>query len=138
MSGNSDSKIVIVKNSAELTGYKLPVCARDIGIYVGLLLGAILYSLVRDLDDKTPFHPIFLLLAIVPLGLDGTIQLLSETGALPFLYESTNLIRLATGLLAGGVASFFIIPMLVGMFSQCESNPKTNESKSVAIKEKQA
>ncbi len=99
------------------TGYKIPVCARDVGLYLGMLIGALTYPLSRDIKETKMFNPIFLFLAIAPLALDGTVQLVSEMSFLPFVYESTNTIRLATGLLAGIAASYYAIPLLVGMFS---------------------
>jgi uncharacterized membrane protein len=36
----------------------------------------------------------------------------------PFIYESTNTIRLLTGLLAGAVSAFYAIPVLMNMFVQ--------------------
>ncbi len=99
-------------------GYKMPVCARDIGIYGGMLLVAMLYPLVRRIDDIDVPPVLYLIIAIAPLAIDGTIQLVSDLGWLPFVYESTNLIRLATGLLAGGAASYYAIPLLMNMFGE--------------------
>lgn len=100
------------------TGYKIPVCSRDIGLYLALFLGGLVYILVRRLDDKTVYPGIFLVIAMIPIGLDGGIQLLSEIGILPFIYESTNLIRLITGAIAGFVAAFYAIPMIINIFSK--------------------
>jgi len=99
-------------------GYKMPVCARDIGIYGGMLLVAILYPFVRRIDDIDVPPVLYLIIAIAPLAIDGSIQLISDLGWLPFVYESTNLIRLATGLLAGGAASYYAIPLLMNMFGE--------------------
>ncbi|VVC04107.1 Uncharacterised protein [Candidatus Bilamarchaeum dharawalense] len=97
-------------------GYKIPICARDLGIYTAMLLAALVYPFVRKIDDTHVYPAIFLIIAIVPLGLDGTVQLLSELGILPFIYESTNMTRLLTGLLAGFAATFYAIPILMNMF----------------------
>ena len=98
-------------------GYKFPVCSRDIGLYLFMLIGALTYPFVFRLDEKEILPPILLILAIVPLALDGTIQLLSDIGIVPFAYESTNFTRLWTGAIAGFVASFFVIPVLNKMFN---------------------
>ena len=101
-----------------VTGYKMPVCSRDIGLYGAMLLGGIAYPLSRDLRDRRVWPAIWLVLAVVPLALDGGVQLVSELGLLPFVYESTNMIRLLTGAIAGFVAAFYAIPILVNLFSK--------------------
>jgi uncharacterized membrane protein len=109
-------RTTIEVNDGTIIGYKIPICARDVGIYSALLIGGLVYPLVRKLNDRYVYPAIYLILAIVPLGLDGTVQLLSEIGILPFLYESTNTIRLVTGLIAGFVSAFYAIPILMNMF----------------------
>ncbi len=99
-----------------IIGYKMPVCSRDVGIYGAMLLAALIYPLFRDINEKKVWPAIWLILAIVPLALDGTIQLISEFGFLPFVYESTNAMRLFTGFLAGFAASIYAIPILMNMF----------------------
>ncbi len=99
----------------DITGYKMPVCSRDVGLYLAMLIGGVVYPLVFGLENRKVFPAIFLVVAIVPLGLDGTIQLLSELGMLPFVYESTNMIRLATGAIAGFAAAFYAIPILMNL-----------------------
>jgi uncharacterized membrane protein len=113
-----------------VTGYKMPVCARDVGIYGALLFGGLLYPLVRDIREKSVWPAIFLILSMVPIGLDGGIQLVSELGFLPFLYESTNAMRLATGAISGFAAAFYAIPILVNMFGG-GSMPKAPAKKDV-------
>jgi uncharacterized membrane protein len=105
-------------------GYKLPVCARDVGIYGAMLFGALAYPLVRKLEERRVYPAIYLVLAIVPLALDGSVQLASDMGLLPFAYESTNAIRLLTGAIAGFAASFYAIPILINMFSEERKAPE--------------
>lgn len=99
------------------TGYKMPVCSRDIGLYGAMLLGGVIYPFARRIEDRHVFPSIWLVLAIVPLGLDGGMQLVSELGLLPFIYESTNSMRLLTGAIAGFAAAFYAIPILVNLVS---------------------
>ena len=95
-------------------GLKMPVCSRDIGLYAAMLIGGLLYPLARKLDDKVP-PAIFLILALVPIRLDGGVQIVSEIGILPFVYESTNAVRLATGAIAGLAAAFYAVPILTNL-----------------------
>lgn len=97
-------------------GYKMPVCARDFGLYGAILLTALIYPLFRKIEDARVMPVLWLILAIVPLALDGGVQMLSDLGWVPFAYESTNLIRVLTGVIAGGAASVYAIPLLMNMF----------------------
>ncbi|MBI5046791.1 DUF2085 domain-containing protein [Candidatus Micrarchaeota archaeon] len=121
-------------NQLTITGYKFPVCARDVGIYGALLLGGLVYPFVRKLENRTIYPSIWLILAIVPLGLDGTTQLVSELGLLPFVYESTNMMRLLTGAIAGFAAAFYVIPILVNIFYN--ERDIANETKSAKKNER--
>lgn len=72
-----------------LNDNQLPICARDLGILGGLILGLAAYMFVRR-----PVRWAVLLLLLVPMALDGGAQALTS-------YESSNLIRAMTGCLAG-------------------------------------
>jgi uncharacterized membrane protein len=99
-----------------ITGYKMPVCSRDIGLYAAMLLAGAAYPFVRRLDDTEVMPAIYLIVALIPLGIDGGVQLVSELGILPFVYESTNAMRVLTGGIAGLAAAFYAIPILVNLF----------------------
>ena len=88
-------------------GYKFPVCSRDIGIYFSMLLGAIVFGIINRKNLNTTKIPpiIFLILAMVPIGIDGLGQLIG-------LWESSNFIRLLTGFIIGIVSPFYAIPIL--------------------------
>ena len=75
--------------SYEYNENQMPFCARDIGIFVGLALGFI-FALGRKVELTLPL----VILSLVPIGLDGTIQLFTD-------YESTNIKRIVTGIIAG-------------------------------------
>ncbi len=68
---------------------QMPFCARDVGIFAGLAIG-FTYALGRRIELTLPL----ILLSLVPIGIDGTVQLLTD-------YESTNTKRVITGLIAG-------------------------------------
>jgi uncharacterized membrane protein len=111
-------EISTMKNG--LLGYKFPICARDIGLYGFLLVGAIIYALLFRLDEKGMYPPILLILAIVPISIDGGMQFLSSMGVyvLGVEYESTNLIRFLTGAIAGFAVPFYLFPILNRMFGE--------------------
>ncbi len=79
----------IASRSFYLNGNEMPFCSRDVGVFVGLVAGMVLAIVAR------PKPRILLpLLGLLPMAIDGGLQLVSA-------YESSNLLRLATGLLAG-------------------------------------
>jgi uncharacterized membrane protein len=75
--------------SYEYNDNQMPFCARDVGIFAGLTFGFI-FGLGRRIELILPM----IILALTPIGLDGTIQLFTD-------YESTNIRRVITGLTAG-------------------------------------
>ena len=114
----SDDRELISAEQDGNIGYKFPVCSRDVGLYLFFFFGALIYPLVRKIDDRKLPPAIYLIIAIVPLALDGSVQFVTDLGILPFIYESTNTIRFFTGALAGFAASFYIIPLLMNLFSK--------------------
>jgi len=52
----------------------------------------------------------------------------SEFGFLPFVYESTNAMRLFTGFLAGFAASLYAIPILMNMFGTDDGETKKGKT----------
>ena len=75
-----------------LFGEPMPVCARCTGVYLGMLGGIALFWLIPMLRERVMRG--FAFAAVVPLALDGVTQLAG-------LRESTNSLRVATGLIAG-------------------------------------
>ena len=85
--------------------YKFPVCTRDLSFYFFLLIGVAAYTLFGSTDSKKVPDVIWLILAAVPMAIDGTTQLLG-------LRESTNLLRFLTGSLLGFVCAYYLIPLV--------------------------
>ncbi len=85
-------------------GYKIPVCARDIGIYFAMLLGGLALPFVRKIEGEGIPNKWLLVVALIPIAIDGTGQLLG-------FWESTNAMRLWTGAAAGLALPFYIVPM---------------------------
>lgn len=86
----------IADRSFFINGNQMPFCARDLGLFIGLAAGSGFAAFVRF-----KIHPLLVLLGLVPIGVDGGLQLVTE-------YESNNILRLATGLLAGLVLSLLL------------------------------
>ena len=78
-----------------LNDNQMPVCSRDLGIFFGVLIGAFFGMLyTRRITILSP------LVLLFPTGLDGLMQYFTT-------YESFNLLRISTGILAGfGIASY--------------------------------
>jgi uncharacterized membrane protein len=78
----------------------MPICARCTGIYAGVLGGLMLFPLMPWLREKTMRVVAFA--ALAPLGLDGLTQLFG-------LRESTNPLRVATGVITGLAFGLWIL-----------------------------
>ncbi|GAB4472201.1 MAG: hypothetical protein Kow0088_06670 [Anaerolineales bacterium] len=101
----------------DLLGYKVALCQRDVAIYFGILLFGVLFSLFRNLKSLPWF--IWILLGLVPIGLDGVSQLLSQPpfGFFPFR-ESTPYLRVLTGFSFGFMTAWFGFPSVEESMSE--------------------
>jgi uncharacterized membrane protein len=105
----------IGRNKAEkverngMTGYKFANDTRDYSIYLPMLAAMLLYPAVRGGRHRGIPSPLWLLLAMAPLAIDGTFQLFG-------FWESTNLMRMITGGIAGVGLGVFSVPLLDSFF----------------------
>lgn len=86
--------------SLYLNDNQMPFCTRCTAIFLGLVIGLVI---VMVLELELNF--LYIILGLVPIGIDGLVQLATD-------YESSNPIRFGTGLLAGivtAIALGFII-----------------------------
>lgn len=84
----------------------LPVCSRDTGIYTGIFVSLLFLVLFRRMKaQKTPSIPLTVTMCILmlPMVLDG---ILSYSG----LTQTTNVIRLFTGVMFGIPIPLFLVP----------------------------
>lgn len=97
-------------------GYKIAYCERDTAIYTTFLIAGILFTLVRT--RLKPLKWQYFMLFMVPMFLDGTIQMISDVtlqlGYTPFfgIYVSTSLRRVVTGALFGLACVWLVYPYL--------------------------
>jgi uncharacterized membrane protein len=102
-----------------LNSNQMPFCSRCTAIWVGLTigLGFIIFYRVK-LNEKLL---LFLIIGIAPMALDGIGQLLN-------LWESTNLIRVITGLIVGIVCGV-TFGVIIDEFREIKNNKILTKSK---------
>ncbi len=92
-------------------GLQLPVCARDTGIYAGFVLSLIVIALVeRGRRPSELSRPWLVLVGALIFGTMVADGVSSYVG----WRETTNDLRLLTGLLAGYAMTLVVVPMLNG------------------------
>lgn len=103
--------------SIMMSGIQQPVCARDIGIYLGALAGIATLFMKKPL--KIFFEKKILLLALLPISLDGVSQTILS------LRESNNVLRLITGFIFSfGVFAYVFHKMMYQRFRDCRGSKK--------------
>lgn len=98
-----------------MAGEQLPLCARCTGIYLGFLAGLAGLALLGRLSaSRLPSKSVsaVLLVAIAAMAGDGFNSLFGYLPDAATLYETTNLIRLATGIAAGVAFALILVPMV--------------------------
>ena len=85
----------------ERMGYKVALCQRDVATYLSLLLGGLLFALLRDRVRPLPWQ-LYLPFGVLPMALDGGYQLITRLmpNVLP-VHETDPLLRTITGALFG-------------------------------------
>ena len=101
----------LASRSLFLNGNQMPFCARDVGLFLGLVIGFFAATFV---SWKIP--PLLVLLGLVPIAIDGGLQLVTS-------HESTNPLRLATGLVAGLVLALLFAHFLF-VIGEDKAKPK--------------
>lgn len=121
----------------ERLGYKMALCERDIAIYGFVLIGGLIYGIVRRFRVIRPLPLIlFLIIGMGPIGLDGFSQLFGYyatplsggdpagiqalLGSIFPLRESTPFLRTFTGALFGFMLVWLAYPHLDQNMSRTE------------------
>jgi uncharacterized membrane protein len=100
----------------ETVGYKMALCERDMAIYGAIFTFGILYAITGR--RIKPLHwTLWILIGMVPIGLDGFSQLFSQmnwpwlASLIPYR-ESTPFLRVLTGGLFGFTTAWFAYPYM--------------------------
>ena len=116
------------ERSWEINDNQMPICTRDVGILFGIILGCLIFrnrgynrwtirdtfltiipdsklSIIYKNDLRMMAMFLLIILTIIPIGIDGFLQLLTN-------YESTNFKRIITGMIAGFSLGWLICSML--------------------------
>lgn len=96
----------IPSRSFHILEHQFSVCSRCTGVYFGLLVGLLSYPLFRSMEEIEPFPRIWLLLSMIPIGIDWSLTFFEY-------WENTHLSRVVTGLILGFACAVFIVPALV-------------------------
>ena len=104
-------------------GFKMAICQRDVAIYGAMTVFAVLFFLsgnqIRSINWK-----LWLFFGILPIGLDGGTQLLSQIiPVIPFR-ESTPLLRSLTGALFGFLTCWYLLPILENSLREGDKNDR--------------
>lgn len=94
-----------------INGNQMPFCARDVGIFIGLTLG----MLVALFAHGIRINAITFVLMFIPLVIDGALQFFTS-------YESTNPVRLFTGILAGTAVAMLLSSFIEEIFGDRRKN----------------
>ena len=86
-------------------GRQMAVCSRCFGIYFGSFAGAVSAPVLFLKKKARPPGLRIVLVALLPLAIDGVTQLLG-------LRTSTNMLRLATGAVFGCVFTVYLLPLV--------------------------
>ena len=111
----------------EQMGYKMAICQRDIGIYLSILIGGLIYGVLRRRGPVWPLpFWLFLIIGLGPIALDGFSQLFSQMfvglgiDSLMRLFplrESSPLLRSLTGAIMGFSVVWLVYPRLDDQFT---------------------
>lgn len=90
----------IPERCIDLFGVPMPICARCVGIYLGMLAGILVFWAISLPREKV--MRMIAYVAVVPLGIDGLTQAAGWR-------LSTNPLRIATGVIAGLAFGLWIL-----------------------------
>jgi len=101
-------------------GFKVALCERDVAIYGGILIGGLVFALVRGRLKPLPIWA-WLVFGVMPMAIDGGTQFIAGFPGVPAgwpIRESTPLLRTVTGLLFGLLNVWLAYPYLEESMAQ--------------------
>ena len=111
--GLNSNDIIVAREYVgnEIVGYKVAYCQRDIAIYGAILIFGLVFAISKRRLPPLPWY-LWVVIGMVPVGLDGLSQLLSQPPFDLWVYrESTPLLRTVTGVLFGFTTAWFGYPL---------------------------
>ena len=113
-----DTARAIIGN--ETYGYKIALCQRDMAIYGSLFLFGLVFLAAQKKIKRIPLY-IWMILGVLPLGVDGFTQLIYSLPEVNFssifLRESTPWLRVITGAMFGFFTGWYIFPALEALLN---------------------
>ncbi len=108
----------ISSRSYFLNGNEMPFCSRDLGLFIGLVAGFGLAAFYRY-----KLNPFLALLGLVPIAIDGGLQLVTS-------YESNNTLRIVTGIIAGASLAILLAyyVFLIQADNKKKHQPETDQA----------
>ncbi len=103
--------------SFSLFGYQLALCARCVGVSVGVLFGSLLLGAMNGRRTMDAPEPKIFFMICIPMGVD---VLLNSIG----FYTSPALLRAATGFLVGMILPLYIMPGIFEIIANRSSHKK--------------
>lgn len=118
-------------------GFKVALCERDVAIYLSMAINGMVYGLVGRRARGLAW-PLFIVIGLLPIGLDGFSQLFSQppfSSLFPFsligFRESTWWLRLLTGSLFGTSVAWLVFPLIGSTLNTDQSEqPRVNSNPS--------
>jgi uncharacterized membrane protein len=89
-----------------IDGHQFAVCSRCTGVYAGFALTLLLYPLIRSLKNPVMPPRSWLLLAMVPLAIDVSVNFFG-------FWHNTHTSRLLTGAVLGSAVVFYVMPGII-------------------------
>jgi uncharacterized membrane protein len=96
----------IPERSLDIAGHQLAVCSRCFGVYLGLVVGMLIYPFWRPIDETEPIPRFWLFLSLIPITIDWSLTIFG-------IWENTHFSRFVTGAVLGATCATFIVPALV-------------------------
>ncbi len=108
------------ERSFHIGEHQLAVCSRCFGVYFGLVAGLLAYPMWRRIDDIEPLPRKWLLLSIVPMGIDWSLTIFD-------IWENNHASRFITGLILGVACSTYILPALVEIIRNLKMSRRSTQ-----------